>query len=265
MKFNQKSLEKYYTTKASYMTICSSDLICSQDYQREIKPSHVNDIIANFNPYLMDDVLVSCRGGHYYVIDGQNRISALIQMNGGQPVMVKCKVFFDLTDAREADIFAVLDKLRRKLTPFEAQNALVCGSNKESEKARAFRDCCERLGVIITQGRSKNPKQFECMSTLYKAYVKYGERAFCRVIDLIVSTWPGNWDAKSVGFVNAMFKFDERSRGKCRREHFVSACQHETPATLVANAHSMRGSTVDCIRDFLTNSYNRGVREDSRI
>ena len=69
-------------SKYEMRTINTNVLIIPREtYQRSLQPDEVKEIIAQFNPYLMNEPKVSFRNGKYYVFDGQHTIGSLLQMN----------------------------------------------------------------------------------------------------------------------------------------------------------------------------------------
>lgn len=258
-------LNAYYNTVPAHMSIYSDSIISAQSYQRPVNPNHVRDIVSGFDAHLFAEPLVSFRGGKYYLIDGQNRISALVWMNHGNPVSVKCTVFTGLTEADEANLFAKQDKLNRKLTPFEYINASSNGNDKDSDTTKKFLAACAECGVTIKNQKSSEAGSFMAANALLNAYKKYGDTAFKRVVPLILDTWQGNWDSKSISFINAMFAFDKRYSGKYSRRRFISASKKLSPAQLLYTAKAMVGSTSECVCAQLANAYNHGIPDAAKI
>jgi hypothetical protein len=91
-------------------------------YQRPLT-NFVDKIKANFDPALFNTIIVSCResgkhAGSYAVVDGQTRAVAVDQLVsegklGIQLLNVPALVYYGLTPAQEASLFARLQKERR--------------------------------------------------------------------------------------------------------------------------------------------------------
>ena len=75
--------------------------------QRPVKQTVVNRLIKCWNNKYLTPIVVSCRDGKYYLLDGQHRVSAMRRMNGGKDVIVPCLVYTGLT-------YPGLDAITRK-------------------------------------------------------------------------------------------------------------------------------------------------------
>lgn len=87
-------------------------------YQRPVNPREVERLIREWDGRLLEPVVVSFRDGKFYVVDGQHRIAAMRKMNGGNGVMVNCKVYSGLTYEQEAGLCYKLDKAKKRLSMF---------------------------------------------------------------------------------------------------------------------------------------------------
>lgn len=76
--------------------------------QRELKPSWVDHIVANFDVQQLGMPTVNERDDAFYIIDGQHRISALEEM-GWADQQIQCWTYTGLTPEQEADMFLRLN------------------------------------------------------------------------------------------------------------------------------------------------------------
>jgi len=134
------------------MTLSSRELIVpSSSYQRPFRPEHAMAITNKFDEHLANEPKVSYRGGNYYVFDGQHTIAARKNLNGGNDVLVKCKVYYDLTEEDEALLFAQQFGESSALTAGIRMRALVFGKDPE---ALAFVHATEAAAFIWTSTRN---------------------------------------------------------------------------------------------------------------
>lgn len=87
----------------------------NQYAQRDLKPSRVEHLVAEFDLDRIGIPDVSERDGAYYVVDGQHRIEATKVWlgDGWEDQKIQCRVWTGLTEAEEADLF---DRLNDTLT-----------------------------------------------------------------------------------------------------------------------------------------------------
>ena len=89
------------------MEVSSRDLEIPDAYQRRLNTERVAKIVAGFNERIANEPKVSFRDGHYYVFDGQHTIVARKHMNGNNDLPILCKVYYGMTEAEEALLFAM--------------------------------------------------------------------------------------------------------------------------------------------------------------
>lgn len=96
-----------------------SDLFVDYSYQRKPIERKVNKIVRTFDPDLLGVITCSMRNdGRMAVIDGGHRYEALVKM-GKMDMNVNALVYFDLTLAEEARIFALMNQEHIKPNPAE--------------------------------------------------------------------------------------------------------------------------------------------------
>lgn len=160
-------------------------------YQRPVNPKEVERLVREWDERLLDFVTVSYRDGRFNVVDGQHRISALRQMNGGRGVMVSCRVYDRLTYEQEAELCYKLDKAKKRLSLSQSTNALV--ESGMDPEALEIRRLVEECGFTWALGR-KHGKTGEIVATraLVNAYRMLGGAAFTRMLCLLRDTWRGS-------------------------------------------------------------------------
>lgn len=98
--------------------IIANTLTIDPSYQRTVRPAWVRQIADNFDPFLLDPLVVSRReNGQIAVMDGQHRLMAIRQI-GYHDQRVPCLVYTGLSIEEEARRFNTQDA-RKNLTPQE--------------------------------------------------------------------------------------------------------------------------------------------------
>lgn len=146
--------------------------------QREIRRARVDALAANFDPDAIGHPVVNLRDGHWYIIDGQNRIEALKAIGWGDQ-QVQCEAYEGLTVAEEAaefrrrnDTVAVgaFDKFRI---------GIVAGFDEECDIDRIVR----AQGLVLS--RDKVPGAIACVTALRTVYRRGGPRVLARTLRII--------------------------------------------------------------------------------
>ena len=184
--------EVYCNTPYEKKQLSTSVLHSGQGYQRPVKMHVIKKIIKEFDPKVLDEIVVSFRDGKFYVVDGQHRITALKEMNGGHECMVNCKIIADLTYEQEADLYEKLDKSKTKLN--------IADRTRAKSEAGEYQDIADIEKVLAansiewvfsTTGVSGTNK-VSATRTLLSSYDQLGFDEFQRVIHLIKETWCGD-------------------------------------------------------------------------
>lgn len=175
-------------------------------YQRPVNPREVDRLIREWDDRLLEPVVVSFRDGKFYVVDGQHRIAAMRRMNGGNGVMVNCKVYSGLTYEQEADLCYKLDKAKKRLSLSQSTNVLAeSGMDAEVTEIRRLTENC---GFIWALGKSHG-KTGEIVSTraLVNAYRLLGGASFTRMLQLLWDAWEGSPRSLTAALLSGMALF----------------------------------------------------------
>ncbi len=184
----------------------TSRLTSGLPYQRPVNPKEVERLIREWDERLLDPIIVSFRDGKFYVVDGQHRIVAMRQMNGGNGVMVNCKVYSGLTYEQEADLCYKLDKAKKRLSLSQSTNALAeAGTDAEVAEVKRLVESC---GFVWALGKSHG-KTGEIVSTraLMNAYRLLGGPAFSRMLSLVWGAWKGDPRSLTAAVLSGMALF----------------------------------------------------------
>ena len=135
-----------FVPKVHFELIPIQNLVSSQEYQRGLSPSQVDNAAANFDLHQINPVKVSRRDGVNYVVNGQHTIEIVAQVSGSRECPVWCMIYDDLSYQHEADVFANQMKFVRPLRPYEIFMANIEAGN---EKQLLIRDLVESYSLSI--------------------------------------------------------------------------------------------------------------------
>lgn len=258
-----KSLQAYYNTPCKHLSIMSDKLISAQAYQRLIKEKHIKDIVDKFEVHRFGEPVVNCRDGNYYLIDGQHRIAALIFMNGGEPVEVKCTVFYEMTYAEEANYFAKQDDGHMRQTGY---GRIFANKEGGDPAAIGFITANQQLGLRVSDDDDfKGSRLIDAATTLFAMFNRYGARTYFRVMKMILDTWDDENRPIGAMLVKSVFIFDKRYYGKYQEKIFRKKLANTVPATIINTAKTIAGDQKNNIVSLLAGYYNTKLQSANRL
>ena len=209
-----------YTDNTVRRSLSTGVLNSGLPYQRPVKEKELKKFVEEWDDTLFDPPVVSFRDGKFNVVDGQHRIAALRAMNGGNEVIIPCKVYTGLTYEQEAELCYKLDQAKRRLTIAQSIKALV-----ESATDAEILDVQKRVedaGFIWALGRPKG-EPFEIVATraVINAYRFLGGAAFSRMLELMAKTWRGNPKSTKAAVISGMAKFLKTYETELKNELFI--------------------------------------------
>lgn len=159
-------------------------------YQRNLDPAKLRRMVRNWNPNDVGHITLSRRAnGHYFVIDGQHRIEAILRMEGVVSPITDAIVWEGLTAQDEAEMFYRTQdpKARKALTPEDIHNAkLYAGEGSASAIQRIVQKAGFRIGPTYD---GEQAGRIVAVGKLSDVYDQYGETVLQDTLDLIALTW----------------------------------------------------------------------------
>lgn len=202
-----------------------------QGYQRRLEKSkRVAEIVSQFDEHIANEPKVSFRDGHYNCFDGQHTIAARKIINRGQDLMVRCKVYYDLTAEQEAFLFAKQTGVSSKPTPAVTLNAYVMAKDKH---AVAFKRAAQRGGLIIEKCSTLGDYRLRCINTAIKIFDKVGTDLFVDGVKIILEAWNGMPLSLRADMLEGVFGFIDIYRGKYSRSLLISQLKKHEPSDIL--------------------------------
>ncbi|MBR2894053.1 MAG: type II toxin-antitoxin system PemK/MazF family toxin [Oscillospiraceae bacterium] len=220
------------TPKTIYkmMMVDSSLIITPHDlYQRDRRGNEVQKIVVEFSEYIANEPKVSFRDGRYFAFDGQHTIEARKLMNGGRDLPILCKVYFGLTEQKEALLFAKQNGVSTPITAGERIRAEIFGGE---ENAVAFFNANAALGVQLDYHQQQGENRIGCIKTAYNAYCQFGEKIYMEAISIIVAAWDGEPSSFHSGNISGITWFVDLYHGEYDRHRLIRKLSHVDPLTI---------------------------------
>ena len=181
----QQALQSAYEVRMLDASLLERDMA----YQRPPDEEKIQKIVANFNPKVVNILKVSYRDGHYYVFDGSHTLEVLKRVCGEEGLLVECKVFHRLTQAQEAELFAIqTGESTRVSTVYRVRAEVVAGN----EETIAFINATSECGFEINPERSKSKDgRILAVRKARSLYTTLGEDNYKKMLRILRSTWNG--------------------------------------------------------------------------
>lgn len=238
-----------------------SELKVTLTSQRLMKKRHAEDIAKDFNELLFEPLIVSYRGGAYYVIDGQNRLYAVKKLFGDK-CKVMCKVITGLTSAEEAKLFVDINEKRKSLSYADKVKGLYYAKD---EKYVVLADICTRNGIELgfeNDNRGKKDGRIIAIKALADTYDKLGEKQTEHLVKLLNDTWDGNAEGLSQRMILAMGVVLSLYGDEVRDDLWVKKLSKADPFKIISEAKSDLATKANMAtkiaRIMVTNYYNKG-------
>lgn len=168
-------------------------------YQRGIKPRR-QKIRRDFHEELFGLPVVSLRDGHYYAVDGMQRLGALRDLEMGEEPR-EMSVFDGLTVDEEYDMYEALNKETSPVSAFDLhRGALSIGK----ERALRLEAISAKYGYKIARGATSD--SLGCVKEMYEAMEGRGNLEL--ILYTTTTAWPhsADIDARIVGGLSLFFK-----------------------------------------------------------
>lgn len=228
---------KPYVKPYKEMMIDSDQLeVPRSTYQRRQEPEQITKISRNFDERVANEPKVSYRDGRYFVFDGQHTIAARVHRNGGNPLPILCKVYFNMTEQEEALLFAQQTGFSRMLGAGSELRARAFG---EDQVVLKFIAATEEAGAILDMSQKRGKNRLACVSTAFKEFSRLGPEKYKEAISILLEAWDGDPDALRSETVTAMCSFVDLYWEEYDRKRLVRRCRQKDPLTIYREGRAM--------------------------
>lgn len=225
----------HFSTPYEKKQLSTAILESGAAYQRKVDSRTVQKIMDEFDPKLLDEIIVSFRGGRYHVVDGQHRIVALKIMNGGRDCIVSCKVVNGLTYEQEADLYKRLDACKKKLSIIDSTRAAV--EANDDPKISSIKRVLDAYGLewALSVGKSGGRNRIRGARTLLNIYRDLELWQFDETIRLIKTTWDGAENSLNMYILSGVALFVKTYGKEISEDIFVKRLKKIDPAKIVSH------------------------------
>ena len=198
--------EVEYSNPGAIRTLSTSQLTSGLPYQRPVEQKDVDKIIREWNGREITPVVVSFRDGKFNVVDGQHHIEAMRQKAGGRDVIVPCIIHTGMTYEQEAELYARLDRDKKRLTLRQYTKAVVeAGSDANIMEVKRL---TEEVGFICALGEpTGEPFEIAPIRALINAHRLLGSEGFSRMLTLMAGAWRGMPNSLKASMLSGMALF----------------------------------------------------------
>lgn len=226
------SAEVEYSNPGSIRTLSTSQLTSGLPYQRPVLQKDVDKIIREWNGREVTPVVVSFRDGKFNVVDGQHHIEAMRQKAGGRDVIVPCIIHTGMTYEQEAELYARLDRDKKRLTLRQYTKAVVeAGSDANIMEVKRL---TEDVGFIWALGEpTGEPFEIAPIRALINAYQLLGSEAFARMLSLLAGAWQGTPNSLKASMLSGMALFVKTYETELHDRAFIRRMSIVSPEEII--------------------------------
>ncbi|MBQ6208073.1 MAG: hypothetical protein IJK52_13440 [Oscillospiraceae bacterium] len=257
---------RVYKSAGVEQILNSGILYSGQAYQRPVSQRDVDELVQLWDEALFEPPIVSYRKGKYHLVDGQRRVSAIRQMNGGRDANILCRVFHDLTYEDEALLLYRLDKAKKRMTLSQSTNARI-QSGQDSVIRSIRKELNEEGFEWILNRRNIGNYHIHATSAVLRAYNVLGRSAFGWMFRLLRATWQGSPASIGAFMLNGMTLFLKTYETDIDEQTFVRRLSAYEPDALLDLAKQDTSTTrrdLRCAR-VLLEKYNKGCRTERQL
>ena len=214
------------------MVNTKSILVCAA-YQRDIDPTRVSRIVAEFDPNLVNPPKLSFRDNKYYVFDGMHTITVLKARNNSQDLPVLCKVYEGLSQNDEAKLFEQQNGISRQPT---TNQKLRSAYNRGDETIKTVVDTAQAIGFVVDFGSHNGPNHIKAVKTLYAIYTQAGAQTYLDTLGVIKAAWLGKPESLRKEILEGVAIFCRTYKGRYNRDLLIRKLSKVNPITIITDA-----------------------------
>lgn len=211
-------------------------VIPRETYQRPFSMSRAQKIAAEFDERIANEPKVSFRDGKYFVFDGQHTIVARKILNDNKDVLVKCKVYYGMTEYEESLLFAQQTGVSAPLSAGARIRAEIFGNEPI---AVAFYEANTSIGLQLDYDQERGLDRIGCIKTAFDAYKRIGEERYKEAMTILKTAWDGEPDSFRAENVLAITYFIDLYHDEYCPQRLVTQLQRSDPLTIYREGRAM--------------------------
>ena len=231
------------------------DLAINPRAQRSLRAKKVRDIVRDFNPLLVNPIKVSYRDGRYWVIDGQHTLAALRAVNKGD-CMVRCKVYYGLSEADEAELFIHQNGHSSPVSTMEKLKVLYLQGDQE---ILDFVRTTELAGVRVEFNRGQSKNKLIAIASAYEIYKKVPKEMYIEILYTISDSWNGDPEGYRKEILVGMSRVYQAFNGEFKRKDLAYKLSRIPPMQIIREGKGYHtGSASIMYAKAIVRAYNSG-------
>lgn len=245
--------------------VLASRLEVGPPYQRSIDPRWVKQLAADFDPFLLDDLLVNeTADGRYVVMDGQHRLEAIRAMGWGDQ-LVPCAVYEDLPQELQAKRFNV--QATRK--PLSAQQRFRAAlfARQPDETAVAEIVAASGFALNLDDGK-RDGGRISAVGTLLTLHRNYRGDLLAQALAVGASAF-GTDLGLDASVLHGVGRFLARFRVEVDRRRLVEVLGKMSQGSLAADGSDagrvLGKAKADGVAYAVWKAYNHRLSDDRRL
>lgn len=255
-----------YANPGVLRVLPTSKLISGLGYQRPVVASEVNHLVKKWDNSLLDPLTVSFRDGHFYVVDGQHRVSALRKINNDEDVLVLCRIYTGLTYEQEAELCVKLDRAKKRMSLAQSTHAML--ESGSDPRLKQIKRLLNFEGFVWALGKKKGGDyEVTITQAVIRAYDLLGTEAFRHMMWLFENTWHGDPSSLCSAMFAGMALFVKTYEIEVNDYTFVQRLSTVAPEEIVRRSKadfSTNNTALRCAR-VLLDKYNCGRRGGRKL
>lgn len=234
---------KNYTPDYEYKQVNTKDICVDTVYQRSLNKARVNQIVKEFNPYLLNPPKLSFRDGKYWVFDGMHTTAAVKSKNGGRDCKIECKVFYGLTELDECELFIAQNGIS---APVALAAKLHAKYNSGDPEVTDFVKWTEKAGFVVAFDRATGQNRIVAIAKLYQTFKMFSDPLiYVDMLDVIRNAWHGAKGSLEGGIIYGVATFYKTYYGEFSKKRLINVLSSVSPLDIgrEAKGYTISGKT----------------------
>lgn len=208
-------------------------LVIDPIYQRPKVRETIRKVSEEFDARAFGALYVSERAdGSQVVIDGQQRLTAVVEAMQWGDQLVPCLVYYGLTVEEEADLFVKYNGPRTKPRPLDMYRADLA---RKDPTAIAIESIISKRNLRLIAG-STSSGSIQSIAAVRNVYDRAGADVLGRTLDVIVGAWGASADGLVGEYINTVGVILSRGGRKVQQGRLSQALAKHDPKQLVRRA-----------------------------
>lgn len=250
--------------KPELMWVPVDKIVTDNNYQRDIKPTRVRQILREFNWTKFQPVMLAEQeDGSYAVFDGQHRVAAARahpQISEVPAAVVRLESKRD-----EAGAFIGVNINRTAVTSVERYYAGLEAGDKDMLQLSSV---LEKAGceIVPYNGAALKSNRTNSVTTVHRAIGTHGEAPVIQACKTLSSAWPRDNGALQGVFIRALAALYRRNANVISQDRMLKVLSPLERKTLGTDAETIKklsgGDAATALSRAICEIYNRGLSKN---